>query len=403
MVKKFISAIMTIAMVVGMVLYFPPAKTEATTDYSGTYYIRNISAAYYLNAVSGTIGEAAVTSALTNVRNQAWTVTRESSTSDYYRIRSAHGNYYLTAQSNGSTIGTPVILTSFSSGAGQLWKFVSYQGGYKIVPKTNTSLVVSVQGSAPSGGSLSNNSQMYLTSATPGDGVHQEGWYMYKVQYQLSVKAFHDATYLTRYGSSSVSTRMANNMLALKKRLLETAGILLSYNNSYSQVQSYIDLTDTSCSAKNGVNIMCNCGTCVNSTSENDQRAFHHTNYFNNLYRLENATQSDNIAVYFIGHRMCHSAGVSHVANTGAAGVHGAINKNKDIAMIMDFQTETNHEQMMLVRTVLELYGLSAHSMNGEADCIFGSNANSIDVREVCTLCSNCQSVLIANAAEYNH
>lgn len=49
------------------------------------------------------------------------------------------------------------------------------------------------------------------------------------------------------------------------------------------------------------------------------------------------------------------------------------------------------------------MYGVVNHASDGDANCIFGAYANNASVREMCTLCDDCKSRLIANADEYNH
>ena len=49
------------------------------------------------------------------------------------------------------------------------------------------------------------------------------------------------------------------------------------------------------------------------------------------------------------------------------------------------------------------MYGVVNHTSDGVANCIFGAYANDASVREMCTLCGDCKSRLIANADEYNH
>jgi hypothetical protein len=251
------------------------------------------------------------------------------------------------------------------------------------------------------GSPASNGAQVYAYTTSPLDGYNQEVWYMYKMQYNLTVDADYDDTYYSRYGSNA-SSRLTYNLSMLKQRMIETAGIDVTFNTLYANVDSYVDTAPASCNSHSGLTAMCSCGTCVNSSASILQ-SYHHTNYHNILYRLTNPNQSRNIKVLYTGHQTCYSNGYSHTSNAGDAGFLSAIWKEKDIVLMMDFKTETDHERMMTVRTILEMYGLTGHVSSGVANCIFGAYANDASVREMCTLCGDCKSRLIANADEYNH
>ena len=130
----------------------------------------------------------------------------------------------------------------------------------------------------------------------------------------------------------------------------------------------------------------------------------HHTNLYNNFYRL--TATSGKVRAVFTGHEMCRALNTTHVDSTSAAGIFNLVRTDRDLVLIKDFKTETDHETMIFVRAILELYGLQDHPSEGSyyyARCIFGSGANTAGVREDVPLCSGCIADLIENADTYNH
>lgn len=245
---------------------------------------------------------------------------------------------------------------------------------------------------------------MYMMSF---DGYDQECWILYKVSdYTLIIDADYDDAYVERYGTA-VSSRIDDELLWLKYRMMIYAGIKVDFNINYDNVDTYLDTGSSSCAAHNSKTTMCNCGTCMNSVSTN-LREYHHTNYHNILYRLTNPTQSTSIRVVFSGHKMCEIKNSTHVEIAATGGTFSAAWKDKDIILMFDFCMSVNyHERMIMLRNIFKFYGLSEH-LDGDDDrcddyCLFGAGTTDMDVIEMCTLCDYCKARLAANIDEYNH
>lgn len=402
--RRIFSAILAVAMTFTLIIASPPTSAIAVTDFSGTYYIRNMSSGVFLTPDTNTNGSLIKTKSMNLLGDQVWIV--ESRGDDYYSIKSQQTGYYLYVNGNIATAGSTVIMTTETTGDGWLWKFTAYNNGYYISSKLNSSYVLSTQAYSGSYGSpATNGSQVYIYGRSPFDGYDQDAWYLCRKQYNLTLDVDYDNAYYSRYGSN-VSSRLTATLTMIKQRMIESAGIDVTFSTVYTKVSSYVDSAPNSCASHTSNTTMCSCDTCVNSSATNLQ-AYHHTNYYNILYRLTNPNQARNIKVFYTGHQTCYSNGYSHTADAGYAGYLHATWEAKDIILMMDFKSDTDHERMMTAYAILQLYGLQSHTQNSgdySNNCIFGSNAMSNSgVREMCTLCNHCISVLVANANEYNH
>ena len=146
---------------------------------------------------------------------------------------------------------------------------------------------------------------------------------------------------------------------------------------------------------------MCSCGICQNSTATL-LKLYHHTNIDNVLYRLESGGGKV-VRIVFTGREMCKQGQYSHIPNLSNSDTFCSIWKDRNVVLLKDFETEVNHDAMMLTVGVLLLYGLNNHSDAGLSDCVLGSNANSTSVRTDCVICSDCLNVLRANADKYSN
>lgn len=406
MKNKISVAILTVAMVMSVVFaYSPNYAVAASTDLSGEYWIGNAQVTgSFIDVVDSTNGRAVQTHTVTTSRNQTWTL--ELLSNGYYKIKSNLSGYYLTVDGNSSQSGASVSVTAYTGASGQQWSVSEDDYGYEICAKCSNYLLSapvrsSIDADLPQNGTTLG---MYMESV---DSYNQEYWCLYKVSgYTLRVNADYDDSYVDRYGTA-VSSKIDNMLLWLKYRMIVYAGISVDFNVNYDNVDMYLDTGSSSCAAHNSKTTMCNCGTCINSTSS-ALKSYHHTNYHNILYRLTNPTQSSSIRVVFSGHDMCEIKNSTHVASTTAGYTYSAARKDKDIILMFDFYTDVfDHERMILIKNIFEFYGLAEHTIETgsgyNAHCIFGTKGYLSDNVEMCTLCDHCKQLLKTNISKYNH
>ncbi len=394
--KKVFFSFLTFMMLAVIIFSTPPTMVAEAADMSGTYYIKNLGAALYVDAVSNTIGSAATVEVLDPYSSQKWTVT---SSGSGYLIQYGTSNQYLTVKNSSSALGASVVLEPLTSGSsGQIWTFVSYNGGYRIIPNCASSYVL---GTVTGATSISTGAQLKTISFRP-DTYNYDLWDMKKVNYTVSLDVDKDSYYVTRYGSTAATNRIDHCLDMLKLRMLLAANIEVVAGSTFDTVNLHAR-PNVTCTGKNTVSSLCTCGTCEDSTALTT-KMYHHTNLYNNFYRL--TATSGKVRAVFTGHEMCHALNTTHVNSTSAAGIFNLARTDRDLVLIKDFKTETDHETMIFVRAILELYGLTDHGTGSDGygdDCIFGLNANTSDVRMDCILCSGCIADLKANADEYDH
>lgn len=308
MKNKILTAILTIAMVVSVVfMYSPEYAIASTEDLSGSYWIGNlVGKSAFIDVTDGANGRLVQTHTIVNTRNQTWTL--ESLNNGYYKIKSNFSGYYLTVENNSFQSGASVCVMPYTGATGQQWS-VSLnddESGYEIMARCSDYLLSApvrtrTDADIPQDGTTLG---MYMRSF---DGFEQESWCLYRVSgYSISINADYDDSYVERYGSNATS-RIDEALLWLKNRMIVYAGINVDFSFSYDNVDTYLDTGSSSCASHNNKTTMCNCGTCVNSTSS-VLRPYHHTNYNNILYRLTNPAQSSSIRVVFSGHdNVCNS------------------------------------------------------------------------------------------------
>lgn len=406
MKNRIFAAILTIAVIMSTVfVYSPNYAFAASTDLSGKYWIGNAQVTgVFVDVADSTNGKAVQTHSATTARNQTWTL--ELISGGYYKIKSNLSGYYLTVDGNSSQSGASVSVATYTGASGQQWSVNEDDYGYEIRAKCSDYLLSAPVRSRTDADLPQNGTTlgMYMESF---DGYNQEYWYLYKVSgYNLSINADYDDSYVERYGTT-VSSRIDDMLLWLKTRMIIYAGINVSFNVNYDNVDTYLDTGSSSCAAHNSKTTMCNCGTCINSTST-ALKSYHHTNYYNILYRLTNPTQSTSIRVVFSGHDMCEIRNSTHVASTTAGYTFSAARKDKDIILMFDFYTDTfDHERMIFIKNIFEFYGLTDHtdiSQSGYSDkCLFGGESHNSDIVEMCTLCDHCKQLLKTNINRYNH
>lgn len=406
--RKRFTLFLAFAMMLAVMFTFPcNAIAEDTSEFSGTYYFRN---AYvsgsFIDVENGGNSETVKVHTLVKTRNQSWTVTPIGN--GYYKIKSNYSGYYLTVVNNSTVYGASVVVTTYSGATGQQWLIYNEgQGIYSLKPKCNENGYLSAPLNSGSDGQLPTNGTTLGIYNKSQDSIPQESWYLHKMtDYTLIIDADYDDAYVSRYGTAKVASRIDDALLRLKRVMLQYAGVNVEFNYNYDNVDTYIDTS--SCSVANSnYSSMCSCGNCINSTV-NTLNTYHHTNCTNVLYRLTNTNQQHCIRVVFSGHDMCMINNLSHVSSTKAAGIHSIAWQDKDIILMFDFYTEVfDHERMIMIKNVLEFYGLSNHAGKSETgyndNCIFGNNGHSSDIVEMCTLCDHCQELLRTNINRYNH
>lgn len=406
--RKVFTLLLAFAMMLTVMFTFPcNAVAEDTSEFSGTYYFTNAYlSGYFIDVESGGNSQTVKTNAITKTRNQSWTVTPIGN--GYYKIRSNYSGYYLTVVNNSTSYGASVIVTTYTGEIGQQWLIRNErQDMYSFRPKCNENLCLSAPLNSGSDGQLPSNGTVLGIYNESQDSIPQEYWRLHKMtDYTLIIDADYDDFFVSRYGTANVASRIDDALLQLKKVMLKYAGINVEFNYNYDNVDTYIDTSDCSV-ANSGHSSMCNCGNCINSTS-NTLNTYHHTNCTNVLYRLTNTNQQHCIRVVFSGHDMCMINNLSHVPSTKAAYIHSVARQDKDIILMFDFYNEVfDHERMIMIKNILEFYGLSDHadkSGTGYSDnCIFGNNGHLSDIVEMCTLCDHCQELLKTNINRYNH
>lgn len=408
MKRKILTVFLAFAMLVSVAFAYSP-KTFAVVsteeeNLSGVYYISNAEAkGSFIDVVDSVNGREVQTHHMAS-RDQSWTL--EWIGNGAYRIKSNLSGYYLTVDNNSSSNGASVFVTNYTGASGQKWDFTEQDAGYEIGASCSNYYLSAPVTSSSNGEVPSDGTTLGMYRRT-FDGYDQECWILHRVSdYTLRVDADYDDAYVERYGTA-VSSRIDNELLWLKYRMMVYAGIRVDFNINYDNVDTYLDTGSSSCNAHASKTSKCNCGTCMNSVPTN-LRNCHHTNYHNILYRLTNPTQSTNIRVVFSGHDMCEVSNATHTDSTTESHIFSAAWKDKDIILMFDFYKDVDyHERMIMIRNIFEFYGLSEHlNINDDRcadDCLFGAGAADRDVVEMCMLCDYCKAQLVANIDEYNH
>ncbi len=408
--KRIVTLFLTVLTVLVVVFPVNNDVKAVTTELNGVYYFRNaVVGGSFIDVENAGNGTAVQTHNLVNTRLQTWTVTPIGN--GYYKIMANCSGYYLTVVNNSTSYGNNVVVTSYTGESGQQWLISknSQTDIYSFHPRCNPNGYLSAPIESSFEGELPYNGTTLGIYHESPDARDQEKWYLHKMTSNtLVVKADYDDAYASRYGASNVSSRIDDVLLKLKRVMLQYAGIKVEFNNNHYNVDTYLDTS--SCAAKNNHSTMCTCGSCNNSTASS-LKSFHHTNFNNILYRMDNPNQANSLKVIFSGHDMCVINNSSHVASTKNACIHSAVYEEKDIILMFDFYTQVlYHEHMIMVKDILGLYGLVDHfeqdenTTGGFSDnCIFGYNSHTADVVEVCTLCEHCQGILLENISTYNH
>ena len=389
--RKILSAILAVAMTFTLIIASAPKLAIASTDLSGTYIIKNVTAGVCVGAASYVANQPVRSQTLSVLTDQKWIFELQSS--GYYTIKlSSAPNLYLTVQNNSATSGASVILSTYTGGNGQLWSLAGLNSGYRIIPKCAPSYVMS-----PPVGTAPYDSCALVTAPYRADGYDYELWQLKPIGHTLTLVVDHDDAYSERY-SSTYNSRINDCINLLNYRLVVDAGIHIQRITTSYDTDIYAD----SCTSSDNYNDACSCGTCRNSTATSLQ-SYHQTNINNVLYRITNNSTAD-IRAVFTGYEMCEQGHLTHIDNLSENDVFYRVWKTRDVALIKDFKPDFGHDAVAFACAILELYGLEVH-MNASGqqnnNCIFGLNANTAAVRDSCTICAGCLSALQQLADEY--
>lgn len=388
--KKLFSAILAIAMAVTFVVARTPSVVMAE-NLSGTYIIKSAYNSYLIDPTTMDTSAQVTTQSVNPHLVQSWQFIQQSDGA--YHIKSMANNMYLAVDVNTPSGYDRVILStqSATTNDARSWYISLISGVYRIASKTNSSYVIGPEiNSAPSA-----DGELFLIPYR-ADGYNYELWSLIPITHSLSFDVDYDVAYKNRY-SSTYSTRIETCLELLKSRMM-FAGIEIT-STSPEQISTYA--TTGGCATGSSYSSMCNCGTTCQNSTLTSLKTYHHTNAYNNLYRITNSSSS--LRVVFTGKEMCYATNLAHVPNASNAAIFSFTDESRGVIIIKDFMSDYNHDVMIFARSILQLYGLEDHTAGGlfSNDCIFGANANTTNVRYDCLVCEGCLDKLRQNADEH--
>ena len=234
-------------------------------------------------------------------------------------------------------------------------------------------------------GSASYRPQLEYTYAVP---------YSIETLEEVDLNLYYDNAYGNRF--SDASDRIERAAKELQEVFLVEFNIMVNYTGAGS-FYSYGDTCSASYSQA------CTCGECENPTISSEPKQYHHTNLYNNLYRISPPTDTSTVKVAFLGHEGCWR----HSLLDACRPLPGLADQNRRVAVVSKFNT-VDAETIAMIHEFGHLYGIRDHYNDGcfsTADiaeeyndnsyasrCIYGELKGQIDSIEDIVICQGCRN-----------
>lgn len=237
-------------------------------------------------------------------------------------------------------------------------------------------------------GNNSTNHSVRLYS-TEGSGTYRPQLeYTYSVPYsienleEVDLNLYYDNAYGNRF--SDASDRIERAAKELQKFFLEEFNIMVNYTGAGS-FYSYGDTCSASYSQA------CTCGECENPTISSEPKQYHHTNLYNNLYRISPPTDTSTVKVAFLGHEGCECVEETCKSLSGLA------DKNRRVAVVSKFDS-VDLEAIYFIHEFGHLFGIKDHytdfnpSYPFEIHCLYGPAFTHMLQIEDIVICQGCRN-----------
>lgn len=200
----------------------------------------------------------------------------------------------------------------------------------------------------------------------------------------VRMELLYDHAYLDRF--SNASSRIVNAALELQTYYMDEFNIWVQF----TQPKEFYSYGDT-CSAS--YSQACTCGKCENPTISSEPKQYHHTNLYNNLYRISPPTDTSTVKVAFLGHEGCECVEETCKSLSGLA------DKNRRVAVVSKFDS-VDLEAIYFIHEFGHIFGIEDHYTNFyppypfENHCLYGPAFTQMLQIEDITICQGCRNIV---------
>ena len=381
-------------------------RATPTVVRDGVYEIKNPLTGRYIDTDDGkmpTDGMKLEQWDHSGARTQRWVFTQITSGqyTGYSTIQNAENGLYMTVKNNSDANDADVILSAFTGGSGQYWKFeLTNALRCKIIPACGESKnrVLCVNNALF--GSTINGLDIKSRTYTDDDNYKDE-WNLGVIYHGLDVtlNVLYDHGYENKFSRNNYFVTRINSLISDLKNKYSTDFFVNISTLGPSIFTSYVD----GCTIRESER--CTHGVCQ------DGGEYHHTNIYNIIQRMPRPTNGVDFNMGFIGVITCsQNDDNAHQATTFGHNIAGLANQNDGIMVInaMVYELKTVVHEFGHMFGAPDHYGeLNASNTANlqtkkpdyrfDRKCIYGEDDKDQDVIDNLTICEGCQRSIRQN------